>query len=387
MHFADRYRTFLTEINSGVAISLATGLILLLSSCAETPKTAESSSLDLPPKPEPRGYVCYRATSTVFADGILDEKDWSSVPWTDEFVDIEGTVKPLPRFKTRVKMLWDDSNLYFAAELEEPHVWATLRQRDTIIFMDHDFEIFIDPDGDAHAYYELEVNAYGTPWDLFLYKPYRDGGPAIFGWDITGLKVGTHIDGSINNPGDTDKSWTVEVVMPLRALLKEWPEGLVIPKGGDKWRIDFSRVEWRTVTQDGYYKKEINPGTGKPYPEDNWVWSPPGRINMHMPEMWGYLQFSEGPAGGNEEAFVPDPDQDLKRALWVVYYAESNYFTKHKSYSSNLEDIGLNKSDFPDDVPLPVILSTTTTFESFFPSSNKIRGWTIYQDGRIVNLN
>jgi hypothetical protein len=383
---SDRCRIFLTGINSGVATSLAAGLILSLFSCGETPKTDVSSRPDLPPKPEPRGYVCYRATSPVSVDGILDEKDWSSVPWTEEFVDIEGMVKPIPRFKTRVKMLWDDSNLYFGAELEEPDVWATLRQRDTIIFMDHDFEIFIDPDGDAHAYYELEVNALGTPWDLFLYKPYRDGGPAIFGWDITGLEVGTHINGTINNPADTDKSWTVEVKMPLKALLKEWPGPRILPKGGDKWRMNFSRVEWRTVKEDGHYKKEINPVTGKPYPENNWVWSPQGRINMHMPEMWGYLQFSEIPAGSKEEAFVPDPDMDLKRALWVVYYAESDYFAKHKSYSSSMDAIGLKQSDFPDKVPLPVILSTTTTFESFFPSTDKIRGWTIYQDGKIINL-
>jgi len=219
-----------------------------------------------------------------------------------------------------------------------------------------------------------------------MYKPYRDGGPAIIGWDITGLKVGTHIDGSINNPADTDKSWTVEVVLPLKALLKEWPGPRVLPKGGDKWRMDFSRVEWRIVTEDGHYKKEINPVTGKPYPEYNWVWSPQGRINMHMPEMWGYLQFSEMPAGSNMEAFVPDPDLDLK-CHYGGLLCRNRIFRKHKSYSSSLEDIGLKKSDFPDSMPLPEILSTTTTFESFFPSSDNIRGWTIYQDGRIVNLN
>ena len=58
----------------------------------------------------------------------------------------------------------------------------------------------------------------GTPWDLLLLKPYRDGGPPVTGWDIAGLKVGTHIDGTINNPADTDKGWTVEIKIPLSAL-------------------------------------------------------------------------------------------------------------------------------------------------------------------------
>ena len=58
-------------------------------------------------------------------------------------------------YKTRAKVLWDDKNIYFGAYLDEPHVWAKLKHRDTIIFIDNDFEVFIDPDGDTHAHYEL----------------------------------------------------------------------------------------------------------------------------------------------------------------------------------------------------------------------------------------
>ena len=72
-------------------------------------------------------------------------------------------------------MLWDDTYLYVGALLEEPHVWATLTQHDSVIFHDNDFEVFIDPDGDNHEYCEIEINALNTEWDLFLNKPYRDG--------------------------------------------------------------------------------------------------------------------------------------------------------------------------------------------------------------------
>ena len=43
--------------------------------------------------------------------------------------------------------------------------------------------MFIDPDGDNHLYYEFEINALNTVWDLLLPKPYRDGGPALNGWE------------------------------------------------------------------------------------------------------------------------------------------------------------------------------------------------------------
>ena len=260
---------------------------------------------------------------------------------------------------------------------------ANLRQRDTVIFYDNDFEVFIDPDGDTHAYYELEVNALGTAWDLLLIKPYRDGGPAVNGWDIAGLKVGTRVDGTINNPADVDKGWTVEMVIPLSAL-KECASGANPPKTGDRWRIDFSRVEWRTLIANGTYIKEINPQTGKPFAEDNWVWSPQGRINMHMPEMWGFLQFSGIEAGSGTEEFLPDPDLHLKWALRMVYYAEFEYFIRNGTYSSILTDIGLKATDFPKNIPVPLIQSTRTSFECYIPAATSKTGWTIYEDGKLV---
>ena len=228
-------------------------MFIFLISCSE-PGKKDVSPLNFPDQPDPRGYVCYRTILPVTTDGIFDEKAWAEVPWTDYFVDIEGSSKPVPKLKTHAKMLWDDSNLYIAAELEEPHVWATLRQRDTVIFFDNDFEVFIDPDGDTQAYCELEVNALGTAWDLLLLKPYRDGGPPVTGWDIAGLQVGTHVDGTINNPADIDKGWTVEIKIPLAAL-KECSGLPGMPIAGDKWRIDFSRVEWRTLIENGSIKR------------------------------------------------------------------------------------------------------------------------------------
>jgi hypothetical protein len=366
-------------------IGLATGCGLMagMVSCTQKPVKADVTKLALPPQPQPRGYVCYRTSSPVLPDGVLDEPAWDAVPWTEYFVDIEGDAKPAPKLKTRAKMLWDDSNLYLAAELEEPHVWARLKQRDTVIFYDNDFEVFIDPDGDTHAYYELEVNAIGTAWDLLLLKPYRDGGPPVVGWDIAGLKVGTHIAGTLNDPSDTDQGWSVEIVIPLSAL-KECAAGARLPVAGDQWRLGFSRVEWRKLIENGSYRKEINPKTGKAYPEDNWVWSPQGRINMHMPEMWGVVQFSSILAGAGAETYKPDPDLDVKWALRMIYYAEFEYFAAHNTYSSSLSEIGLKPEDFPSGISVPMIQSTNSTFESFIPGTAGSPVWTIYQDSRII---
>ena len=125
-------------------------------------------------------------------------------------MDIEGNLKPDPFYDTKVKMLWDDNYFYFGAEMEEPHIWATLTARDAVIFKDNDFEIFLDPDGDTHNYYELEVNALETEWDLLLLKPYRDQAKvAVDSWDIPGLITKVHVDGTLNDALDMDNGWTL----------------------------------------------------------------------------------------------------------------------------------------------------------------------------------
>ena len=90
--------------------------------------------------PHPKGYLCPRAAIAPNINGDLSKEFWKNAPWSDDFVDIEGDLKPRPTWRTRMKMLWDDSHLYIAAELTEPNVWATITQHDAVIFQDNDFE-------------------------------------------------------------------------------------------------------------------------------------------------------------------------------------------------------------------------------------------------------
>src|SRR5580704_8644472 len=150
----------------------------------------------------PRSYLCHRAETPPAIDGRLDKPVWQAVPWTEAFVDIEGDIRPRPRYRTRAKMLWDDDYFYIAAELEEPHVWATLTEHDSVIFQDNDFEVFLNPSGDGRNYFEFEINALNTGWDLFLAKPYNEGGKADNTWDIPGLLTAVQVDGTLNDPRD-----------------------------------------------------------------------------------------------------------------------------------------------------------------------------------------
>jgi hypothetical protein len=281
----------------------------------------------------PKHAICYRTASPVDVDGKLEEAAWRAAPWSDLFIDIQGHDRP--RLATRVKMLWDAEHFYLAADLEEPDVWATLTKRDSVIFHDNDFEVFIDPDGDTHAYYELEVNALGTAWDLLLVQPYRDGGPAIHAWDIAGLRVGVDVRGTLNQPGDRDERWTVEIAIPWE-MLREAAPGRRAPRSGEQWRVNFSRVQWQTEAKDGAYVKRLDATTAKPLPEDNWVWSPQGAIDMHMPERWGIVQFSDVEAGTGVAPFVEDRNDRVRWALRRLYYRQRQFRARHGRYATDL---------------------------------------------------
>ena len=326
--------------------------------------------------PAPKGYVCYRASAPIRIDGRLDDDAWKVAPWTDPFVDIQGDTRPRPRFQTRAKMLWDDTYFYVAALLEEPDAWGTLTKHDSIIFLDNDFEIFIDPDGDNHEYYELEINALNTEWDLFLKAPYRDGGPAINEWEIPGLKSAVHVEGTLNDPKDTDKSWSVEFAIPWKALA-ERANRPAPPRDGDQWRVNFSRVEWRHQIVDGHYRKV--PKT----PEDNWVWSPQGVIDMHRPERWGFVQFSTAKPGG--ATYRPDPTGPIRNRLIQVYQSQKAFFEQNKRWAATLGE--LNLADSPATAKYPTTLSLSPggylAAITFNPSGVKPMTMTIEQDSRI----
>ncbi|MCH7227329.1 carbohydrate-binding family 9-like protein [Haloferula sp. A504] len=248
----------------------------------------------------PRRYLCQRMKAVPAMDGRVLGAGWDALPWTEDFVDITGDPALRPRFRTRAKMGWDDDFFYVGAVLEEPHVWGTITEKNAVMFEDNDFEVFIDPDGDGLNYYEFEMNALGTIWELSLPKPYGEGGLPVLGCNLPGLRRAVHVAGTLNDPGEEDEGWSVEIAFPWRGLAEYHRGRAAPPEPGDVWRINFSRVQWRHEVQDGEYVRipphgtplaeSLNPEEQE-HPEDNWVWSPQGAVNMHLPDRWGEVEF------------------------------------------------------------------------------------------------
>jgi hypothetical protein len=188
----------------------------------------------------PVQYTVLRTTVKMLIDGKDDEKIWGKAPWTPVFTGIAAGERIDSEHGAKCKMLWDDNSLYLFAEFRERDLWASISNHDAPVFQDNAFEMFIAPGGETYNYFEFQINAFGTVWDLFMPKPYRNGGMGLTSWDIKGLQKAVYLDGTLNNPIDTDRSWSIELAVPFSSVQMN---GSHNPVNGTIWRMNFSRVQ------------------------------------------------------------------------------------------------------------------------------------------------
>lgn len=280
----------------------------------------------------PKHYTVLKTNEKIIIDGKDNEKVWAKAPWTDWFTDIVTGEKSSFMGQTRCKMLWDDHYLYVYAQLQEKDIHATFKMHDKPVFTDNAFEMYLNPDGSTHNYFEFQINAYGTTCDLFLPKPYRNGGMPLYSWDYKGLKKAVYIDGTLNNPTDTDKYWSIELAVPFSSVAMDYQQ---FPKSGTIWRMNLSRVEWPEKIKNRQYvprkKGEMDWNAGH-----YTVWSPQGLVNLHFPERWGYIMFSDKE---DTTDFLSEKDEKIKLILWKYYYLQQIYKSEKGHYAISIEQL------------------------------------------------
>jgi len=299
-----------------------------LSGCAALVELLESD-----PEPEPWASIAPMPTPVMFAsraessiriDGRLREQAWQNASPSSEFGDIALRPGHDPTEKTSVRIVWDDMYLYIGAIMEESDVWATLTEQNSVIFHDNDFEVFLDPDGDFHNYHEFEINALGTFWELTLERPYRDGAPMTNPDNLPGMEVAVQVDGTLNDPSDEDSGWTVEMAIPWSSL-RRFDSRALPPSQGVAWLANFSRVEWPLAVVADQYKKDVNSE------ESNWTWAPTGIVDIHRPERWGWLVFTEQAPENNALWLDDEPSP-----AWSPEVVETFLQLKHEASIRNL---------------------------------------------------
>ena len=104
------------------------------------------------------------------------------------------------------------------------------------------------------------------------------------------------------------------------------------------------------------------------------MWSPQGIVNMHYPELWGYLHFSDGPT-----EFTIPADEMLKWELRRLYYRQRNYYERHGRFSADFEELRGNDSWTIE----PRIETTRSLFQATVDSTDGRSTISIREDGYI----
>ncbi len=255
-----------------------------------------------------------KINSSIFIDGNINKEIWKNAQWSKRFVDM--VTGDAGMYNTQAAILWSDTHLFFAFEAEEPFVEAKLTERDSIIFQENDLEIFIDG-GDC--YYELEVNAANTIYEVFfiwkdaykkggrfdvlqfdVHKPnaYTFGGDydrkgatfwkgthprgirwAFTDYDLPGLETAVEIDGTLNDNSDIDKGWSLEIGIPWSSLDLLADGRTIPPSDGDVWNMFLGRFQKLMV------------GGQEVQPHPAMVLSSHGVYDTHLPDKWSRVEF------------------------------------------------------------------------------------------------
>lgn len=357
-------------------------ILIIVYSCSPTESEKSNISIDLTDDiVVPKHYIVSKIEHEIKVDGIADDSDWNNANFTDLFIDIKGIEKP--EYNTRLKMLWDEKYLYVYCEMKEPHIWGNIEKRDAIIYFNNDFEVFIDPSGTGKNYGEIEINPLGTIFDLSLDKPYKVGGKANINWNLPDLKSAVAIHGSLNNHVDIDSMWMVEMAIPLRTFVNFKNKPMSFPKEGEQWRINFSRVEWEFEIVNGkYQRKQMN---GKFLPEKNWVWSPQKVINMHEPEKWGFLQFTNSNTSKSAD-FIKDEDQITKQIAYAFFRrtikSDFTYLLKKETGSKQFINVKYSETESLK----ALFIKTNFGFEFIVESPKSNLTYLINQDGVLKTI-
>ena len=119
---------------------------------------------------------------------------------------------------------------------------------------------------------------------------------------------------------------------------------------------------------------------GKPLPENNWVWSPQGAVNMHMPERWGYVQFSSRNAGAGSDAFTEPVNQQLEWTLRRFYYRQVDFLKANGRYARTLRELAT-------DIAAPAGFQLHATDELYVMTAPGVGGTVhLRQDGRLWTI-
>ena len=195
--------------------------------------------LTLQKTPVIRETACLWTDHPPVIDGKLTEDLWFPAPGNHQLRLVHPDGQKHATGSTCAGWPGTNNALYYAAKMSDRELRSAGEKRNDRLGNGDAFELFFKPSEERPEYYEFEVNPKSLVLELAF--PHRGVDPNTFAASPPlGMQAVVSLNGTINDAGDVDKSWTVEGFIPWSAFA---PSG-GRPKPGANWKFALCRYDY-----------------------------------------------------------------------------------------------------------------------------------------------
>ncbi len=213
--------------------------------------------------------ICARASASPRIDGDLGDACWQQAAAATDFCVLGSGGEQRAARQTTARAAWDDGALYWHIICLEPDpqsITAEVRERDGAVWLEDAVELFLQPQPPKGPWYHVIVNACGTWYDAL----------------------------------EQDASWNANLTVQVRRGRRAWTVELALPWDAVGGRPRPGAV-WGCNVAREHRPKE---------PKEWSTWAALAR-NKHvfgLPELFGRLEFHDGPGKGGRVTHWRTPD-------------------------------------------------------------------------------
>lgn len=217
-------------------------------------------------------YAVARAKKDMVINADWNKEEWKNV----ETIKVEKHMGDIPSFVPVVeaRMMYNEKNLYVIFRVKDRFVQSTVTKFNGPVSENSCVEFFFSPDvKNPLHYFNLEINAGGTPLIFFITKPWT-GYHELKDDDIRQIEIAHSLPAVVDPEIKEDVTWTIEYRIPV-AMLQKY-SAITTPAPGVKWKGNFYKTGSKT-SNPNYMTWAL---VEHPVP------------NFHLPQFFGTLVFN-----------------------------------------------------------------------------------------------
>ncbi|MBI0397912.1 carbohydrate-binding family 9-like protein [Cyclobacterium marinum] len=204
------------------------------------------------------------------------DANWDKAQWKGiKAISLDYNMGKQPKFLPKVwaKLMYDEENIYGIFKVEDRYVRSIVQEYNGNVSGDSCVEFFFSPDSEKPlSYFNLEINAGGTPLIFYIAKPWDDF-TKLGKEDIDQIEIAHSLPEVVDPEISEPTTWTIEYRIPISMLKKH--SKVTQPKKGTVWKANFYKTGSRTSNPNFL----------------TWSFVDNPKPNFHLPQFFGTLKF------------------------------------------------------------------------------------------------